>query len=695
VTAAYFDVLRISPAIGRTFRPEEDVPNGPRVVLLGHGLWQRCFGGDPTIVGRSILLSEEPHTIVGVLPPDFRPAVVSSAEIFRPLRLDLASPARGDVVLRVVARLKDGLAFDQARARAAVLAHRLESEHPRTNRSARINLVALHQQLAGDTQTGLLVLLGAVCLLQLLACANVANLFLARALARHREMAVRLALGASRLRLIRQLLAESLLLSLAAGGLGVLIAAWSAQAMGGLIPEVVLRFGDPSLDARVLAFALALSCATAVLFGIVPALRVSARRESSALKDSQRSVASSGSLLRRSLVVAEMGLAVILLAGAGLLFRSFLKMQAFDLGFDSEHTVIAQVVPSPVKYHEPAQLTALYDRLLERAAALPGVQVAALSSVVPLSGDTDMAFAIEGRPAAGNADDRTVAWYRLVSDGYFRAMGIPIVAGRAFETAEPAPVVVINQSMARRYWPGENPIGKRLRDTGGDRWFTVVGVARDLRSRGPTVAPVVEVYVPYRFLPERGVWIVLRTHPPAGFAGARRAGVAAEPASLAGPLREAVREVDASLPVSELAPMRQLLADQLAEPRFLSTLASLFGGLAMLLAACGIYGVMAYTVSQRIVELGVRVALGARQNDIFRLVVGQALRLTLAGVVIGSATAFAASHLLKSLLFEVAPGDPVTFVGAVTLLLVVALLACYTPARRAARLDPLLALRAE
>jgi putative ABC transport system permease protein len=683
VTADYFTVLGVAPAVGRDFRAEDDQPASARVVILSDGLWQRRFGGDRGVIGRSIVLSGEPHEIIGVMPAGFRPVIRSDADVWRPRRLNLANPSRGAVVLRVVARLKGDASLAQTSAAAATVAAQLAVAHPDSNVGAGIGLSSLHEEAVGDIERGLWVLVGAVSFVLLIACANVANLLLARATSRTREVAVRLALGAGRRRLVRQLLTESLLLAAIGGALGILIAGWGIDALLAVAPRSARPVGAIALDARVLWFATALTAATGILFGFVPALQASSANVAPALKSGGRGTSPAGRTTRRALIVLEVATALVLLVGSGLLLRTLARLQTFDLGFEPSRVLVGQVNPPRVAYGTREQLVALYDRLAQRAAAIPGVETAALSSILPLGGDNDMTILPEGRPLPRTEAEALAVWYRLVSREYFRAVGIPIVAGRNFEPREAAPAVVVSDVTARRLWNGENPIGRRVRfsESADAPWFTVVGVAREVHMRGARGESRSEVYLPYWQFPEPGMNVVLKTAGP--------------PELLAASLRQAVREVDPDLPVSGVDTLAAMVAGAIDEPRFFAALVSLFAALALGLAALGIYGVIAFTVAQRTAEIGVRIALGAGRVDVLALVAGDGMKLTLIGALAGALVAAGLSLSLESLLFGVTPLDPATYAITTGVLLATALCASLVPARRAARVDPIAALRVE
>jgi putative ABC transport system permease protein len=686
VTLDYFDVLGVQPLRGRTFRPDDAVPNAPRVVMISHGAWQRRFGGDEGVIGRRIVLGGEPHEIVGVLPDGFRPVVApATAEVWRPERFNLVNPSRGAVVLRVVARLQPDVSLARARAAMATLATTLEERHPDFNRDVGITVVPLHDRVVSDVRGGLLVLSGAVLFVLLIASVNVANLLLARGSIRTRELAVRMALGATRHRVVRQLLTESLLLASIGGLLGVGVSVLGVRALVAFAPEGLPRLAEVGVNGSVLLFAAVVTIATGLLFGLAPALQGSREDTTPALKATgaggRGGATGLGQRARRVLIVGEVAVALVLLVGGGLLLRTFLSLQRSDLGFDPSNVLAGFVLPPAAKYPSPESRIAFYDQVLARAEALPGVETAALTSILPLvGGDSDMDFQVEGAAPRKPGEDPPVTWYRVVSAGYFKAMGITPTSGRVFAAREPVPEVVVNEALARKHWPGQDPIGRRLRVGGDDApWFTVVGTVGDVKHQGPRAAARGQLFIPYWHFPEPGVNVVLKT------TGA--------PAPLARPLTEAVAQVDPDVAVTRPTPMTQAVAASIAAPRFLASLVMLFGGLAAVLAAVGIFGVMSYAVSQRTSEIGVRLALGAGHGQVVWLVLGDGLRLAVLGVAIGLGASLFLTPTLDTMLFGVSAGDPLTFAITAIGLLAVATIACFIPARRATKVTPVTALR--
>jgi putative ABC transport system permease protein len=685
VTHEYFDVLGVAPARGRTFRAGDDVPNAGRVVIIGHGLWQRRFGGDEGLLGRRIFLGGEPHEVIGVMPPTFKGAFNPDAELWRPARMNLATPSRGAIVLRVVARTRSRPDDRALREAIDALSGRLAAQHPQSARTT-IAIVPLHEFIVGNVRMGLVAVFTAVVLVLVVACVNIASLMLARASARTREFAVRSALGAGRRRVARQLLTESLVLAAAGGAAGVAISVWAVDALVALAPAGTPRLDEITIDAGVVAFAAAMAVVASAIFGLAPAWQLSRTGVAPALKEAGRGTAgSSGHHLRRGLIVVEVALALVLLVGGGLLVRSFLEMRRSDLGFDPSNVLVGFVGAPPARYPTPEHRLALVERAIDTGSRLPGVTIAAATSILPLAaGDNDFSLDIEGRPPARTPEEEVVAWYRLVSDRYFDAMGIRVARGRGFVAREAAPAVIVNESFARRYWPDVDPLGKRVRPGGPDApWFTVVGVAADVRQQGARAEPRLQIFVPYWQVPGQagGMNLVLKTAVPAE--------------TLEQPLRRAILALDPDLPVAGLTTMEATVGESLSESRFLALLVGVFAGLAALVAAIGVYGLMSYAVTSRRGEIGVRVALGAERRAIFGLVMAEAVRLALAGVVIGIAAAVLLAPLLDSLLFGVRPVDVITIATVALAFIGIAILAAAVPARRAMRVSPLAALRGE
>ena len=692
VTAKVFALLGVEPALGRTFAPEEDQVGQHRVVVLSDALWRRRFNSDRSIVGRSITLNAESYTVVGVMPPDFF-FPEREGELWTPWAMEPEEAGgRGDHYVRVVARLKSGVTMEGANAEVEAIAARLSNEYPRTNEGLGFLVSSFHQDYVGNLRTPILILFAAVALVLLIACANVANLLLAQATSRRREIAIRAALGASRLAIIRQLLVQSLLLAGAGGVLGVFGAIWGVQWLSKLVPESLSKLQSVSVDARVFLFTLGVTVLTALVFGAVPAFHASRSKPGETLSDVGRDVAGgmSGRYVRRVLVVAEVALAVVLLVGAGLLIRSFQRLRQVDPGFKGDNLLTMRMVLPFSKYSKPEQRRAFYDELLRRVDELPGVESAGMITFLPLSfSGMNFSFSVEGRSAPGDME-LPLAVYRVVSPDYFRAMTIPLQRGRVFDsrdTADAPPVIVVNRRLAEQFWPGADPTGKRLKIGPVDSpnpWATVAGVVGDVRQGGLYGEQDLAIYVPYAqerrgFVAPRD--LIVRT--------------TGNPASLAGAVREAVWAVDKDQPISNVRTMDHVLAASVSRERFQTLLLALFATLALVLACVGLYGVISYAVVQRTHEIGVRMALGAQAGDVLRLVINQGMLLTLIGLVIGIAGAFAVTRVMTEMLYGVTARDPLTFAGVPIVLGVIALLACYIPARRATKVDPLVALRYE
>jgi putative ABC transport system permease protein len=690
VTDGFFATLGVPPLVGRTFTPDEDKPDNRRYAVISHGLWQRRFGASESIVGQKVTLNGNPHVVVGVMPPHFKhplPAMRLPVEVWLPLGVDPAQAARRGDFLGVVGRLKPGVSVPQAHAELNTIMGRLEAQYPDTNRGWGVIVLPLLDRFVGELRPTLYLLVAAVGFLLLIACANVANLLLARASARQREVAVRAALGAGRWRIVRQLLTESVLLSVVGGAVGLLLAKWGMDALVGVSPADLPRVGEVALDWRVLGLTFAVSLATGVAFGLLPALQAANPHLSEVLKEGGRGSADSarGKRVRGALVVAEVALALVLLVGAGLMLRSFARLQNVNPGYNAENVLTVGLSLPASKYKEGPQVVAFYQQLLERVSTLPGAQAVGFVDALPLAGGNYLSFAIEGR--ATQPTDRTPdAEHRVVSPGYFRAMGIPLVRGRLLteqDNAQAPVATVISETAARRYFPNEDPIGKRV-NFGNPQtapWRTIVGIVGDVRNEGLNAEPNPQMYVSFAQVTQRNLTLVVRS---AGEATALIAGV-----------RGKVAELDRDQPLYNVRTLEQMLAASLARERFGLLLIVTFAGLALALAAVGVYGVLAYSVTERTHEIGVRLALGAERRDVMRLVVGQGMKLVLAGVGVGLVAAFALTRLMAGLLYGVTATDPLAFVGVSALLTAVALVACWIPARRATKVDPMVALRYE
>jgi putative ABC transport system permease protein len=690
VSAELFNALKTKPALGRTFLAEEDVAGANPVVVLSYGLWQRRFGKDTDVISQTITLNARPHTIIAVMPPDFR--FPSGVDLWVPVGLNADNPSwnRGNHPgLYAIARLKPGVTASQAHAEMDTIAARLEQQYPASNTGNRVTVTPLFNRIVGDIRPALLVLLAAVGFVLLIACANVANLLLARAAARQKEIAVRMALGASRGRLIRQLLTESMILSVTGGALGLLLAVWGTDLLVAISPDNIPRFAEIKLDNRVLGFTAGIALVTGILFGLAPALHASKLNLNEILKEGGRS-ATAGlrrQRVRSLLVISEVAIALVLLIGAGLLIKSFLRLQQVDPGFNPDNVLTAGIPLPRTKYLEPPKRIAFYEALFSRVAALPGVQAVGAVSELPIEGGSQTYFIVEDRPIPPR-EEMPLTEYSLVSTGYFKALGLRLLKGREFDERDvrDAPFAcIIDENFAEQYWPGQDPIGKRLKYGGadpGNPWSTVVGVVANVRYQGlDQESPRVQLFLPYGQATFLGASLVIRT--------------AGDPKSLASAVRNEVLAIDADLPVFEIRTMNEVLKESVATRRLYMTLLGIFAGVAMVLAAIGLYGVMAYSVTQRTHEIGIRMALGARQRDVLRLVVGQGLVLALEGVVIGLIAAFALTRLMSSLLFAVSATDLSTFLVIALILTGVALGACFVPARRATKVDPMVALRYE
>lgn len=701
VTAELFDLLGARPHLGRVFtRADEKIGghNASRAAVISHGLWQTRFGADPQIIGRVITLERKTFEIVGVMKPGFQfPIQATPVDVWVTPALDAESlgdkrpvtERRGYSLLEGIARLSPGVSLAQAQAEMELLATGLEKEYPDNNTNLGLTLAPYHRNLVGDARLALWVLFAVVMCVLLIACANVANLMLARATIRYREMAVRAALGAGRWRILRQLLTESVLLALLGGILGVLLASWGSEVLAGLIPDEVPRVGEIALDRSVLVFSLIVSLLTGIVFGLAPAWRAANVDLGVAMKDGGRGTSSGNAGLRNALVVAEVAAALVLLISASLLGRTFLKLQRVETGFDVNNVLTASISLPDTQYSKPEQKIEFYRQLTERVRTLPGVVSASTILPVPLGGtDVSGGFQIEGQvAAAGNELRADMRWAGL---DFFRTMKIGLLAGRDFAATDDltsAPVVMINDTLAKRYFPHEDPLGKRLilpMGIGRDETSCqIIGVVKSVRHRAELAQPVTpELYLPYAQLPLLGqLSLVVRT--------------SNEPQSLANAIQREVSALDKEIVLQEVKTLAQYLGNAMAQPWLSALWLGLFAGVALLLSAIGLYGVLAYSVTQRTNEIGVRMALGALPQDVLRLVIKQGMTLAGIGIALGIIGALAVTHVLSSLLFDVSATDPLTFVVVVGALSLVALLACWIPARRATKVDPLLALRSE
>ena len=693
--ANFFDVFGLTPQYGRLFLPQDEQAGHEPVVVMSNALWQRRFGSDPSLVGRSITLDGRSYNVIGIAPPGFQ--YPDKTELWLPpLRLVPELYPDQDVTqsrrmgyLAVVGLLKPGVSVRQAAGEMETITARLRQQYPDTNNRRFNRVVSLHEHLVGDTNKLLWLLLGAVTFVLLIGCANVANLLLASGAARQKEMAIRTALGASRWRVIRQLFTESTMLALAGGAAGLLIAFWGLAAITKLLPSDFPRLNEIQIDLRILGFTFAASMLTGILFGLAPALHLSRSDAQEAIRETGRGTAGSRrqSRFRQALIVVEVALSVVLLAGAGLLFRSFMRLQSVNAGFVSQHVLTARLTPSGTNFANDADYAKFYKNVIDKVSALPGVQDAGLINTLPLYKGPTSGFRVEGRPVT-TPDKWPSVNYRVVSPNYFRAMGIPVLQGRAYtdrDDENALRVMMVNQQLVHDIFPDENPIGKRITfggmENGQPRWFEIVGVVANVRSLELRDEPIPELY----FSAQQDLWpamsLVVRS--------------SVEPSSLSGAVRQAVNEVDRSVPVADVKPMDHIVSESITQPRFNLFLLGLFGAVAMVLSAAGIYGVNAYTVTQRTHELGIRIALGAQVGDVLKMILGQGMAVIGVGIIVGLAAAFALMRLLRSLLFGVGENDPLTFVAITVVLVLVALIACYIPARRATKVDPLVALRYE
>jgi putative ABC transport system permease protein len=684
ISASYFTVMRATPLLGRDFTDADDQPGAMPVTLLSYRFWQQRFGGDPNVVGKEILLDDKAHVVIGVMPESFThhgppPLWVLSGPLNWKER-DVRTAGN------VIARLKPGVTIDQARADMNRVSQELSREYPVHNAGANsVTVVSLQENITRNVGTALKILLVAVCLVLLIACANVANLLLARGAARRKEFALRAALGASRVRIVRQLLIESLLLSLAGGAVGLLLSSWAMAPLSRVAHEAVPRLSGLALDREVLVFNLIVSLVTGILFGLAPALRLSKTQLQETLKDSSATSGErQGKRLRAMLVVAEVAFSVTLLVGAGLLVKSMFRLLHSDNGFDPNNVLTLELKVSRNRYPKRVELSRLLHRVLDRVQTVPGVEQASLSSNVPgLRDGMQNDIWPEDHPGLNPGEMINVDWNTVTPD-YFQTMRIPILYGRTFtrdEDEQGKPVVLVDESLAQRFWPNQNAVGKHIKYD-SPTWHEIIGVVRPVGVFGSETQPLIKIYTPIGRFAQWNTMLSIRSS-------------TTDAEALTAAISSAVHEVDKDVPIAEVATLNQILAREAAPRRFNATLFSIFAALALVLAATGVYGVIAYSVARRTREVGVRMALGAQRRDVLGLFISDGMRLVLLGLLIGLGGAFALTRLMASLLFGVSAADPATFAIVAVVLTAIGLLACYLPARRATKVDPLVALRYE
>ena len=673
------------PILGRTFSIEEDHPENDLVVIISHGLWERRFGAKAEILGQKLTINNRSRTVVGVMPPDFK--FPDTSDLWVPLALDRQRMTRTDHGLAAIARLKAGVTLEHARSDITALARRIEEQNPVTNEGMGVSAIPLRDSLVSvDYRKALWILMGVVGLVLLIACANVANLLLARASARAKEVAIRTALGAGRWRVFRQLLTESVVLGVMGGALGLALAFWGLDLMLAAIPIDIPFWMKFEVDGRVVGFTVCVTLLTGLIFGVAPALQTSKVDLNESLKEGGRGAIGSGRhRLLRSLVIVEVALSLILLIGAGLMMRSFIRLQNSNIGFNPENLLTLRVNLPRVKYSTPEKRSGFFKDLLDRARTLPGVQAIGAVSSLPLGGNWGRSLTVEGFPVL-SVGQAPLINHCVITPNYFRAMGIPILMGRDFtdaDTQDSMKITIIDERLAREYWPNDNPLGKRVRfgpPENNEPWHTIVGVVGEVKQEDLKLTRRKNVYLPHSQIPINGMAIAIRSE---------------NPINLASAIRGQVRVADPDLPVTNLRTMTEVISRSVWQQRFYAILFGIFAGVAFSLASVGIYGVMAYSVSERTREIGIRMALGASRRDILRLIVAQGMTLTMIGAGVGLAAALALTRLMQTLLFEVSATDPQTFVSLVALLTFVALMACYLPARRATKVDPMVTLRCE
>jgi putative ABC transport system permease protein len=691
VTSNLFQLLGIKPVQGRVFLPEEDLPGSERVVILSHGLWQRRFGSDTNIVGKTISLDNQSYLIVGIMPPDFGilpPDAQSpkNVDLWMPAATDLSQLNRGSHFLRVIAKIRPGTSLEQAKAEMDTVGKNLDAEFY-GNSNFGITVSPLHRHVVKDIRPALLVLLGAVSFVLLIACVNVANLLLAKAIAREKEIAIRIALGAGRWRLIKQLLTESLVLSLLSGVVSLVLSFLGLKALKLMSPDNVPRLSEVTIDARVLGFTLLISMLTGIVFGLVPALQSSKLDLNDSLKEGGKGAGgdTGRGRLRSFLVVSEVALTLVLLTGAGLMIKSFMRLQEVDPGFYTDNLLTLRLQLPQSKYPENPQLADFSQRLSDRLGSLPGVESVGMISHLPLSGAYASGTVTADQPQASIDNASFEADRRAINTDYFKTMGISLLKGRAFtdmDKADSQGVVIIDEKFEKRFWPNDDPIGKRLKFGGSNStapWLSIVGVVRHVKHYSLNEEGREMVYFPIAQRPLRSMYIVLRSK--------------GDPNSLISAVRNEVWSLDKDQPISNINTMEKLVYTSVAQPRFNMMLLAIFATVALILAAIGIYGVMSYSVSQRMNEIGIRIALGAQNSDILKLIVGHGMLHAAAGIAIGLMAAFALTRLMSSLLYGVSATDPIIYLLISLLLATVAFLASFIPARRAIKADPVVTLR--
>lgn len=689
VTYNMFSVLGVSPAIGRTFVAEEDKPNGRKVVILSDGLWKRRFAGDRNAIGKDILINGGKYSVIGVMPPKFEFPMEPSAQIWTPMQVDSTNSCGRDcITLRSIARLKPGITLAQAKSDMNLVAQRLQQQYPEQYRNVGITLTPLQEQLTEEIRPALLVLLAAVGLVLLITCANVANLLLVRASGRKSEIAIRSALGAGKSRLRRQLITENMLLALIGGALGIFLGVIGIDILIRLLPEdlPIIGIQNVGVDLRVLIFTLGISVATGLIFGLIPILQFTDSKVGESLKEGGRNRLGTGnSKIRSFLVVSEVAFALMLLIGAALLMKSFLRLMNVNPGFQTQNVLTMQLNLPDSRYAEQVQIRDFYSQLLEKIKSLPGVINAGTTNALPLGGsNTDTNFLIEGQSPEGRKDQ--AVWFQLISDQYLQTMGIRLMKGRYFTDEDnfDAPrVVIVTETFARRYFPGGDAIGKRLNFNNPQKpvWREIIGIASDVKQFGLNKETPIAIYLHQKQSASPFVTLAVRT--------------STNPLNLASEIRSQVWSIDKNLAVSNVQTMEQVVVKTVNTPRITLSLIGTFAAAALLLAALGLYGVVSYSAAQRTNEIGIRMALGARENDVLKMVVGQGMTLAAIGVVIGLIGAYALTHLMSKLLFGVSATDPLIFVTIAGLLALIALIASYIPAHRASKIDPVIALRYE